>query len=74
VLGIASICVGIVWFWRRRIPFGIEARAPAGEIRGYAARLGGIAICVVGLLMIVYSVQVACSVGWAQDSECFKSP
>jgi hypothetical protein len=70
VLGTATICVGIVWFFRRRVAFGVEARAPSGEIRGYGARVAGIVAIVVGTLLFAYSTQVACSVGWAEEREC----
>ena len=73
ILGVAAVCVGVVWFLRQRVPFGIEGKAPIGEMRGYIARIAGIAILIIGLLMFTYSVQVACSIGWAEDSECFRS-
>ena len=73
ILGVAAVCVGGVWFLRRRVPFGIEGEAPTGEMRGYIARIAGITMLIIGLLMLTYSVQVACSIGWAEDSECFRS-
>ena len=73
VLGVAAIFVGLVWFLRRRVPFGVEGEAPIGEIRGYVARIMGVAMLIVGLLLFAYSIQVACSVGWAEEGECFRS-
>lgn len=70
VLGVTCISVGLVWFFKRHIPVGIEGRAPIAEVGSIGAKVAGIALCIVGVLMCLFSTHVACIFGWAQDQEC----
>lgn len=70
VFGISFMCVGCVWIWGGVIPFGIENRPPMGEIGGVSARVMGVIFFLVGLLMLIYSMQIACAMGWAELGNC----
>ena len=70
VLGVGCICVGVFWFFRRRVPVGIEGKRPAAEIGGKSAKLAGTVLFLIGVLLCLYSTQAACVLGWAHDREC----
>lgn len=70
VVGASLMLMGVAWCWRGRIPFGIEDRPPMGEISGVAARLLGMVAFLVGVGVLIYSMRVACAMGWAELGAC----
>jgi hypothetical protein len=64
VLGAACVVTGMVWIFRRSIPFGIEARAPSFYLKGWGAILGGLAMIASGVILLSYAAIVMCMLGW----------
>lgn len=65
VMGVACIVTGVVWFVRRSVPVGIESRPPSFYLRGRVARFIGIGMMAFGVVLMRYSYQAACLLGWA---------
>lgn len=70
VLGVATIVTGLMWVYRRNLPIGIEGRPPSYFLRGVPAVLSGIAMIVIGILLVWHSVQASCLLGWASAKVC----
>lgn len=70
VLGLACVVTGVLWIFRRAVPVGIEGRAPSFYLRGWAARLAGLAIAALGVGLLTYSALAVCLLGWGADDEC----
>lgn len=70
VLGIASVITGLVWFVRRSVPVGIESRPPSFYVHGWPARISGVAMIVLGIVLFLYSSEAACLLGWTNGKDC----
>lgn len=70
VLGVAGIVTGIVWIIGQSVPIGIESRPPSFFVRGLPAMLAGIAMIVIGIVLLSYSPEVACLLGWSSGKDC----
>jgi hypothetical protein len=70
VAGIACIVTGAVWAAGRSVPVGIENRPPSFFLRGAGAVLAGAVIAALGVVLMVYSHQAACVLGWVNETEC----
>ena len=70
VLGVACVITGLVWFVGREVPVGIESRRPSFFVRGWPAMLSGVAMILLGIVLLLYSPEVACFLGWADGKGC----
>ena len=70
VIGVACVATGLLWMLRRSVPVGIEARPPSFHLAGWGAILAGLAMLVVGLILLVYSAAAVCVLGWGAPAEC----
>ena len=71
VLGIACLACGMIWIVKRSIPIGIEGRPPSFFLRGLPAVFAGIAMLLMGIVLLKYPVHAACLLGWANEKVCF---
>lgn len=58
------------WMLKISVGVGIEGREPSLLLTGTAARLAGLLILALGMLMRFQSARVACVLGWWADPLC----
>lgn len=70
VLDVACIVTAAVWFFGRSVPVGVEGRPPSFYLRRGVAVVAAVLMMVLGALLLLYSRQGACVLGWASRPEC----
>ncbi len=70
VLGIACLVTGLVWCFDRSIPVGVEGKPPSFRLQGAGALIAGVAMAALGVVILMYSSQAACVLGWAGEEQC----
>ena len=70
VAGICCMASGVHWMTMRSIPVGWEGQPPTRLMTGSAAIASGLAMLVVGVVLVVFSSEVACFLGWQEMSRC----
>jgi len=70
VLGVACLFTGAIWSIGRSVPVGIEGRPPSFFIRGIGALFAGLVMATLGVLLLLYSSQAACMLGWDSADAC----
>ena len=70
VAGICCMASGVFWMTMRSIPVGWEGQPPSFLMAGSAALAFGFAMLVGGAVLVVFSSEVACFLGWQDMSRC----
>ena len=70
VAGVACIVCGLFWSIEGTVPVGIEGREPSFYLRGKLASVAGLAMFALGVVLLIYSGQVACVLGWSASLQC----
>ena len=70
VFGVACLVAGAIWIVGRSVPVGIEGRPASFFLRGVGARFAGFAMAALGVILVIFSSQASCLLGWTTGTEC----
>ncbi len=70
VAGVGAMLTGVIWILRQSVPIGIEGRPPSYYAVGIPAVLLGLAMAVIGLVLLVSPSTIVCPLGWEDPSIC----
>ena len=70
VAGVGVMLTGVIWILRQSVPIGIEGRPPSYHAVGTPAVLLGLAMAVLGLVLLVSPSTIVCWLGWEDSPIC----
>jgi hypothetical protein len=70
VAGVGVMLTGVIWILRQSVPMGIEGKPPSHCAVGTPAVLLGLAMAVLGLVLLVSPSTIVCWLGWEDPSIC----